>query len=323
MPRKLATQVPAAMSRMILSTQVQTPPTWYAPVLANPPPVTPPRQVGARARPDAAKKYDDLPPQRVDERREGHTRTHHTKQYREPKLRAMPIVYEADRIRRQFFVDFPFEALRPVSLVEGPVISDASAVDGAQWTALSQRGAYPTVEDAVAFVINLHRQHGLSLTDAYERGTGEFASLRAAHEMATLAAASEARHFGGTFKRDEWNRSFDLEARALGDGGAGRAQRIGPKSTKWRAPKIWSTVNNPRAIQTEFTGAQAYVQRWRLPAAVEVDAPVEGDLVSAIGAGSAASGDAAATPAPEAQGEDEMDDLELMASILGTPNDKA
>ncbi|WOO77356.1 37S ribosomal protein S25, mitochondrial [Vanrija pseudolonga] len=321
MPRKLATQVPAVMSRLIQSTLVQSPPTWYAPVLANPPPVTPPRQVGARARPDAAKKYDDLPPQRVDERREGHTRTHHTKQYREPKLRAVPIVYEADRIRRQFFVDFPFEALRPVSLVEGPAIAAPNPVDGASWTKLSQRGAYPTVEDVIAFTSNLHRHQQLSLTDAYAQATSEFVALRATHEMATLAAAAEARHFGATFKRDEWDRVFDLEARALGDSAAYGPQRFTEYSTKYREPKTWYSYVRGWTIQNEFTGAKGYVQKWRLPAAAEVDAPVEGDLVSAIGSNTAATTEAAA---PEPKREEEMDDLELMASILGTnPNGKA
>ncbi|MDN8980670.1 hypothetical protein Q0P29_14280, partial [Staphylococcus aureus] len=44
----------------------------------------------------------------------------------------------------------------------------------------------------------------LSLTDAYAQATSEFVALRGAHEMSTLAAAAEARHFGATFKRDEW-----------------------------------------------------------------------------------------------------------------------
>ncbi|TXT13534.1 hypothetical protein VHUM_00901 [Vanrija humicola] len=318
MPRKLATQVPATMSRLLQSTLVQAPPTWYGPVLANPPPVTPSRQVAARARPDAAKKYDDLPALRVDERREGHTRTHHTKNYREPKLRSTPIVYEADRIRRQFFVDFPFEALRPVSLVEGPAIVAPNPVDGPAWTQLAQRGAYPTVEDVIAFTSNLHRHHQLSLSDAYAQATSEFVDLRATHEMATLAASAEARHYGATFKRDEWDRVFDLEGRALGDVSSYGPQRIRQPSTVYRKPKVWYSYVKRSSIQHEYSGAKDYVQRWRLPAAIEVDAPVEGDLVSAIGANTAA----AETAVPEPQREDEMDDLELMASILGT-TDKA
>lgn len=67
---------------------------------------------------------------------------------KEPKPRPKDIVYEEDRIRRQFFKDFPFEALRPVSLVEGTFIgSGTGEKEGAEWTSLEQRGAYPTVEE--------------------------------------------------------------------------------------------------------------------------------------------------------------------------------
>jgi small subunit ribosomal protein S23 len=56
-------------------------------------------------------------------------------------------VYEQDRIRRQFFRDFPYEALRPTSLVEGREVGGESLVDGKEWNKLSQRGNYPTVEE--------------------------------------------------------------------------------------------------------------------------------------------------------------------------------
>jgi small subunit ribosomal protein S23 len=66
---------------------------------------------------------------------------------KEPKPRPKEIVYQEDRIRRQFFKDFPFEALRPVSLVEGTHVGEGSGVTGSEWTSLEQRGAYPTVEE--------------------------------------------------------------------------------------------------------------------------------------------------------------------------------
>lgn len=66
---------------------------------------------------------------------------------KEPKPRPKDIVYAEDRIRRQFFKDFPFEALRPVSLVEGTFIGSTATVEGKEWTSLEQRGAYPTVEE--------------------------------------------------------------------------------------------------------------------------------------------------------------------------------
>lgn len=50
-------------------------------------------------------------------------------------------------MRRQFFKDFPFEALRPVSMVEGREIDVRRKVLGEAWVRLEQRGLYPTVEE--------------------------------------------------------------------------------------------------------------------------------------------------------------------------------
>lgn len=188
MVRKHATQVAETMSRLVKA-DLYAAPTWYAPVLANPPPIMPPRQTTARSRP-GAKGFDDLPPaKRVSQRQ-----------------RPQDIMYPADRVRRQFFADFPFEALRPVSLVEPQEIREASKVVGAGWTELAQRGRYPSVEDTVEFTLNLHDTQKISLTDAYAQATGEFVDLRAQHEMATIAAAAEARHYGASFALDQWVR---------------------------------------------------------------------------------------------------------------------
>jgi small subunit ribosomal protein S23 len=207
MVRKIPTQVPATVSRLIESSLIKTPPPWYNAVLANPPPVLPARQVTARSRP-GAKGYSDLPASYAPgasaaAHSDPGVAHHKTKFLRQPKIRPAPIVYAADRVRRQFFSDFPFEALRPVSLVEAARVAPEHAVKGAQWTALEQRGAYPTVEDTVAFTLALHEQ-GVPLSAAYARATDEFVALRAQHEVATLAAAAEARALGAEFKRDDW-----------------------------------------------------------------------------------------------------------------------
>jgi len=68
------------------------------------------------------------------------------KHFRSAKPKPVDIVYEEDRIRRQFFKDFPFEALRPVSIAESRDVSVEDEISGANWTRLAQRGSYPTVE---------------------------------------------------------------------------------------------------------------------------------------------------------------------------------
>lgn len=63
------------------------------------------------------------------------------------KLRIREIRYREDQIRRQFFTDFPFEAFRPVTMVELRGVQEEHAIRGSAWTSLGQRGAYPTVEE--------------------------------------------------------------------------------------------------------------------------------------------------------------------------------
>ena len=56
------------------------------------------------------------------------------------------IIYPEDSLRTQFFKDFPFEAMRPVSLVELRKVQNDKGPSGLEWTHLRQRGDYPTVE---------------------------------------------------------------------------------------------------------------------------------------------------------------------------------
>ncbi|BEJ17625.1 hypothetical protein CspHIS471_0610260 [Cutaneotrichosporon sp. HIS471] len=325
MVRYIPTQVPAAMSRMIASTLVQKPPTWYGPVINNPPPAIPLRRATRRNRPHEGRGYGDLSNRaEFDPRREGHATRSRARHTREPKQRPRDIVYAADHVRRQFFADFPFEALRPHSLVEAENVRLSTAIEGARWTALSQRGAYPTVEDTVEFTLNLHGDKGMSLSDAYKQATDEFIALRAAHEMATLAAQGEAVAYGAEFKRSEHQRTFDKEARILDETAASRAgtatQSGHLPTLKNRKPKLWTADAARGTIPTgAFSGGSAYAARWRLPPPVRAGVEA-GDLVSAIkpmaslALPTAATVEGDVTPKKD---EEEMDDLELMAAILG------
>jgi small subunit ribosomal protein S23 len=59
------------------------------------------------------------------------------------------IRYVVDPVRKQFYRDFPFEAFRPATLVEGREIEVDRGIEGAEWRSLEQRGAYPTPERLV------------------------------------------------------------------------------------------------------------------------------------------------------------------------------
>lgn len=92
---------------------------------------------------------------------------------------------------------------------------------------------------------------------------------------------------------------------------------------KHKEPKLWTTDVNPASLpQGEFTSGVAYAQRWRLPPPLRVGGEVAGgELVGAIGAATVTEAAEVSAPAvTEGQApkdEEEMDDLELMAAILG------
>lgn len=166
--RKIASQVPSAVSRLLQSSPTQIPPVWYQPVLSNPPPILPPRQSVQRHFPSPtsssssfpSSSFTDLPSKHYNATREGTTRTHKMKHLRMSRPKVLPIVYEEDSIRRQFFKDFPFEALRPVSLVEGVEIRGEDELKGREWETLEQRGLYPSVEEWVIFRLSdFHSSH--------------------------------------------------------------------------------------------------------------------------------------------------------------------
>jgi small subunit ribosomal protein S23 len=52
-----------------------------------------------------------------------------------------------DKVRRQFFRDHPFEAFRPVSIVEGGEVEIEHPARGENWTRLAQRGLNPSPEE--------------------------------------------------------------------------------------------------------------------------------------------------------------------------------
>lgn len=248
--------------------------------------------------------------------REGRTATHQMKHLREPKPRPEDIVYPEDRIRRQFFRDFPFEALRPISLAEDAEINVDKGVQGKEWTKLAQRGAYPTVENTLAFVLSLHDNFALSLTQAYTIATGEFVQLRAAHEMSTIAAEMEARAHGAVFQPTAAERQFNLEGKALDTLGADRGLDASfNSSTKYKKPKTWTSVlpSGAAASQT-FTGTQAYTAQWRLPQPEAASLPPS---ASTPGSQAEQQTSAGAEDGASAQDGGEVDTLLLLQQQMG------
>jgi len=127
MVRRIASQVHQQVSRLLRANYLKKEPVWYQPVLDNPPITLPPK----------------APPPRTDYDK----RATSDKKLSKYSSRPLPIYYIEDDIRRQFFIDHPFEAFRPTTLVESDRIEDPNPMTGKSWTRLRQRGRNPTPEE--------------------------------------------------------------------------------------------------------------------------------------------------------------------------------
>ncbi|CDZ96725.1 Mitochondrial ribosomal protein S25 [Phaffia rhodozyma] len=172
------------------------------------------------------------------------------------------LVFPEDRIRTQFFEDFPFEAMRAKSLAERQVVKDEDRLQGKEWYSLHQRTSNPSAEDCIAFTLNLQKYHKLSLAKAYAIATAQFADLRAVQEVAIRSAYKEARSFGAhsdpKVDRGEVARTNKKMENAL------RSWRP-PRSLKSSSgSKIWQADAQPsyHALEGKFSGGADYIQGW-------------------------------------------------------------
>lgn len=135
MPRRLATQVPQTISRLLQGQYIKAVPSSYSALVAHPPVPIPPRAPFPRTLDDLPEGYqrkaglaaDGSSEQNVARRRDANN-SKKKMRTRTPSLKPKPIVYLEDRVRRQFFLDHPWEGLRPRTLVEQETVAqEASA----------------------------------------------------------------------------------------------------------------------------------------------------------------------------------------------------
>lgn len=320
--RKAATSVPSTLSRLLKSNSfLRKPPPAYYPLLAHPPAPSLVRFLPHRPAADLPPSFasDRTPHQRLQQKRDdghrltpeeeaihaapsdaGARRTRRRPKTAPTKSRPLPIVFPEDRIRRQFFRDHPFEAYRPVVLVENELIAEAVGPSGKEWISLRQRTPIPTAEECVtrcsgrstlltrrsciAFVISLHEAHEIPLNDAYTIAVTQFRTLRAEHETATRSAMLEATCHGAVFfgevqkgilveerVLDEWVHAREVESRIqskLAETGRSSTPST-PISTSAGSPTFWQEMGEkevqPEAAaptQEMFTGGEEYVRRF-------------------------------------------------------------
>ena len=133
MVRRIASQVHKQVARLMRADYIKKEPAWFKAVLEHPPIPLPPRHPPLRSE-------HDLPPS---------SPTTSKRRTRPEKPRPLPVYYIEDDVRRQFFRDHPFEAFRPVTLVEGAGVEDIHPIRGKEWTRLRQRGRNPYPEECV------------------------------------------------------------------------------------------------------------------------------------------------------------------------------
>ncbi|TIB72298.1 hypothetical protein E3Q22_03601 [Wallemia mellicola] len=210
MPRRIQTEVHSSVSRLLRGNYLQQPPAWYAPVLRNLPSLPP---MHATVEREDILKQDK--PFISGSRNTSKRKLPNWREDRKPQK----IVYPVDKIRRQFYEDFPFESFRSRSLTESYQVSDdryetlCASPNG--WSSLKQLTINPQPEDAIKFCLHLHNNHNISLSLAYIHATNQFSALKAELEVQKQAAIEEAAAYGASFAPTEIERGYELEERFL------------------------------------------------------------------------------------------------------------
>lgn len=132
MVRRIASQVHKQVSRLMRMDYIKDEPIWYQAVLQYPPIPLPPKSPPVREDRQAALQGRHLTP---------------SSKLSPPKNKPATIAYLEDEVRRQFFRDHPFEAFRPISIVEGGVVEEEHPIRGKDWVRLSQRNKNPFPEE--------------------------------------------------------------------------------------------------------------------------------------------------------------------------------
>ncbi|KAI3627513.1 RSM25 [Malassezia furfur] len=258
MPRRIPVQVTQTVSRLLEGGYVKKPPAWYEPTLRHPPALVPPRQ--SRERPDS-----DLPRALQREARESlthrerpHMNSRKKLRSQMPPLRPQPIVYDADRIRRQFFRDHPWEAKRATTLVEMDYELEANPEPQIPKGEMPELMHWSRLNPVIQCTLRTCQDSDLSLSQAYRRTIAAYHATQAEREHRIRYANYEARSLGGDLGRSETTRGFVKEQREL-DKWAGVARKdAGPVQDDQATAA--GTLARKKRVDSTFTGGDAYLK---------------------------------------------------------------
>ena len=227
MPRRIPNQVTQTVSRLLEGGYLKRPPAWYNPTIQHPPAPERPRQATQRPDSDLPRSLQSTSVQAQRLREATSTRGRSSMNSKKkahtqlPNLRAQPIVYDADRVQRQFFRDHPWEAKRPVTMVEmdytlqeqpEPAIPQGAEPELHYWSRMN-----PSVEDVVECTLRTHRDCHMSLAQAYQRTVAAYHAIQAERETRIRYANLEARSLGGDLGPSQTDRGFTKEDRWLAE----------------------------------------------------------------------------------------------------------
>ncbi|PKI82991.1 mitochondrial ribosomal small subunit component [Malassezia vespertilionis] len=281
MPRRIPIQVAQTVGRLLQGGYLKSSPAWYDTALRYPATTVPPR--AALPRPDS-----DLPrslqgPTRskaleAANQKKGRSALNSAKKMRSqlPNLRPLPIVYEADRIRRQFFRDHPWEAKRASTLVEmdyaldldsSPEIAEGHMPELYHWSRLN-----PNVEDVIQCTQKTSAMGNMSLSDAYRRTLATYHAIQAEREHRIRYANYEARYLGADLGPSETDRGFVKEQREL-DKWAALSGTDVAASDESNASGTPGAAERKKRVDTLFSGGQVYLSAAARSSSGQTSAP--------------------------------------------------
>ncbi len=275
MPRRIPSQVPQTVSRLLESGFLKTPPAWFEAVNNHPPVAVPARHPVKRPDQDLparlrssqqtglAKVGSSSKAAAGSQQAYGRDTTNSKKKSRTltPKLTPKPIVYDEDKVRQQFFRDHPWEAYRPKTLVEmSDEVGSETRVHG-DAKRLRSYGRNPSVEDFVACTLAAHRHGGLSLSQAYHNTLSSYHGLKAEHEHASRYAILEAKYYGADLGKSETQRGFEKEDKALESWAAWAAGgMVSGDAASAAADAQQTKATRVKRTDQTFTSGEAYLE---------------------------------------------------------------
>lgn len=166
-------------------------------------------------------------------------RTPRVKNARKPSklFKPLPIAYEEDKLRSEFFGEHPWELARPRLVVEDSG-NDAKNYD---WSRIVQPGKQLDGESVVQRQMWLMKHQKLSKASAYDQARREFYAHRHLSEVRTRIAREEALHVGAYFGKGPLEVGMELEDKS------------------WEAWKKWATqqLEDEQAMRAQmFSGSQ-------------------------------------------------------------------